>query len=114
MPRKCIDSVLISVSELIYISDKNISKLIHKTNKNILYRYFIASFGEGKYNISGIPGTNVLVYFQRSNKITVMLHFTRENTFKKSIFRNPGGNLKTSKILGISQVKSRLSSSACH
>ena len=38
--------------------------------------------GGGKYNISGIPGnrgTNVLVYFPRSNEITVMLHFTREN-----------------------------------
>ena len=36
----------------------------------------------GKYNISGIPGnrgTNALVYFPRSNEITVMLHFTREN-----------------------------------
>ena len=72
---------------------------------DILYRYFIASReiyqnvcpevpgnprdvifpeadGGGKYNISGIPGnrgTNVLVYFPRSNEITVMLHFTREN-----------------------------------
>ena len=70
-----------------------------------LYRYFIAlreryqnvcpevpgsprdvifpdAEGGGKYNISRIPGnrgTNVLVYFPRSNEITVMLHFTREN-----------------------------------
>ena len=32
----------------------------------------------GKYNVSGIPGnrgTNVLVYFPRSNKMTAMLHF---------------------------------------
>ena len=43
------------------------------------------SRGVGKYNISGIPGnrgTNVLVYFPRSNEITVMLHFTRENACK--------------------------------
>ena len=36
-------------------------------------------------NISMIPGnrgTNVLVYFPRSNVITVMLHFTRENALK--------------------------------
>ena len=42
-------------------------------------------FGVGKYNISGIPGnlgTNVLVYFPRSNEITVMLHFTRKNAWK--------------------------------
>ena len=71
----------------------------------VLYRYFIAlreiyqnvcpevpgnprdvifpdAEGGGKYNISGIPGnrgTNVLVYFPRSNEITVMLHFTRKN-----------------------------------
>ena len=41
--------------------------------------------GGGKYNISGIPGnrgTNVLVYFPKSNKITVMLHFTRKNAWK--------------------------------
>ena len=75
---------------------------------NILYRYFIAlreiyqnvcpevpknprdvifpdAEGVGKYNISGIPGnqgTNVLVYFPRSNEITVMLHFIRENAWK--------------------------------
>ena len=73
--------------------------------KSILYRYFIAlreiyqnvclevpgnpravifpnAAGVGKYNFSGIPGirgTNVLVYFPRSNEITVMLHFTRKN-----------------------------------
>ena len=61
--------------------------------ENLLYSYFIAlreiyrnvcpevpgdPFGVGKCNISGIPGnrgTNVLVYFPRSNKITDMLHF---------------------------------------
>ena len=75
----------------------------------ILYRYFIAlreiyqnvcpevpgnpwdvifpdaERGGGKCNISGIPGnrgTNVLVYFPRSNEITVMLHFTREKAWK--------------------------------
>ena len=74
----------------------------------LLYRYFIAlreiyqnvcpevpgnprdvifpdAEGGGKYNISGIPGnrgTNVLVYFPRSNEITVMLHFTRKNAWK--------------------------------
>ena len=43
---------------------------------------FPDAVGGGKYNISGIPGnrgTNVLVYFPRSNEITVMLHFTRKN-----------------------------------
>ena len=81
---------------------------LHRELENI-YRYFIASReiyhnvcpevpgnprdvnifpdaeGREKYNISGIPGnpgTNILVYFPRSNEITVMLHFTRENAWK--------------------------------
>ena len=65
----------------------------------ILYRYFIALREIYQnvcpevpdnpraviYNSSGIPGnrgTNVLVYFPRSNEITVMLHFTRKNAWK--------------------------------
>ena len=32
--------------------------------------------------IPGNRGTNILVYFQRSNEITVMIHFTRENAWK--------------------------------
>ena len=84
---------------------------------NLLYRYFIAlreiyqnvcpevpgnprdvifpdAEGGGKYNISGIPGnrgTNVLVYFPKSNEITVMLHFTRENARK--LIRNSSENV---------------------
>ena len=74
----------------------------------LLYRYFIAlrdiyqnvcpevprnprdvifpdAEGGGKYNISGISGNrgnNNLVFFPRSNEITVMLDFTRENAWK--------------------------------
>ena len=87
------------------MSCKNIVYNVYNYQNEILYRYFIAlreiyqnvcpevpgnprdvifpdAEGGGKYNISGIPGnrgTNVLVYFPRSNEITVMLHFTREN-----------------------------------
>ena len=57
--------------------------------------------GGEKYNISGIPGnrgTNVLVYFPRSNEITVMLHFTRENARK--IDPKFKGQRNTSKFSG--------------
>ena len=51
----------------------------------------------GKYNISGISGNrgkNVLVYFTRSNEITVMLHFICEK-LEKSI-QNSWGNIQHS------------------
>ena len=56
--------------------------------KGNIQEYFcskVSAEGGWKHYISGIPrnqGTNVVVYFQRSNEINVMLHFTRENPLK--------------------------------
>ena len=47
--------------------------------------YFPMWKAEGNITSQGFPGnlgTNFLVYFPKSNEITVMLHFTRENARK--------------------------------
>ena len=51
----------------------------------LLYRYFIALreiYQNVCPEVPGNLGTNCLVYFPRSNEITVMLHFTCENAWK--------------------------------
>ena len=62
--------------------------------------------------LPGNRGTNVLVYFPRSNEITVMLHFTRENAWK--IDPKFLGQHNTSRFSGRQWIKSHVPSSARH
>ena len=93
--------------------------LVHITSHFglLLFRFSILSrekyaFSVGKYNIAGIPGnrwTNVLVYFLRSNEITVMLHFTHENVKNRSeILRATQHH----QIIGTSRITSLVSLNA--
>ena len=70
---------------------QNVCPEVHGNPRDVI---FPDAFGVGKYNISGIPGnrgTNVLVYFPRSNEITVTLHLLVK-TLEKWI-RNSRGNV---------------------